>query len=127
MDKSRRTHARFPSDLSVEVFSGPVGGVRIGEGNLLDLSLAGCLLKVRGLLKIGSTYRISVKWPEGALDLPGRVTRDAGRSGKDPSARHYGIAFNLTGGQEKALRGLLDYVRLAQKPEDKGFMGSYWG
>lgn len=127
MNESRRTHARFPSDLTAEVFSGPVGGVRIGEGQLLDLSLTGCLLRVRGMLKTGSTYRISVKWKEGTLDLPGRVARDAGRSGKDPAARHYGIAFNLTGGQEKTLRGLLDFIRLAPKPEDKGFMGSYWG
>ncbi|MDD5303009.1 MAG: PilZ domain-containing protein [Elusimicrobia bacterium] len=127
MDKTRRAHARFPSDLTVEVFSGPVGGVRIGEGALLDLSLSGCLLRVRGTLMTGSTYRISVKWKEGVLDLPGRVARDAGRSGKDPASRHYGIAFNLTGGQEKALRGLIDLVRRTDKPDDKGFMRSYWG
>ena len=71
MDKSGRVHARFPSDLKVEVYSGPVGGVRIGEGVLLDLSLSGCLLRVRGLLKTGSTYRLHLKWQEGALDLPG--------------------------------------------------------
>lgn len=127
MDKSNRTHTRFPSDLSVEVFSGPVGGVRIGEGQLLDMSLSGCLLRVRGLLKTGSTYRISVKWKAGTLDLPGRVARDAGRSGKDPDARQYGVAFNLTGGQEKSLRDLIEHIRLTVKPDDKGFMGSYWG
>ena len=127
MDKTRRTHARWPSDLTVEVFSGPVGGVRIGEGVLLDLSLSGCLLRVRGLLKIGATYRVSVKWKEGTLDLPGRMARDAGSYGKDPAARHYGFAFNLTYDQEKALMRLIDLVRLAQKPEDKGFMSSYWG
>jgi hypothetical protein len=127
MDKSRRVHARFPSDLTVEVFSGPVGGVRIGEGVLLDLSIGGCLLRARGRLMTGSTYRISVKWKEGKLDLPGRVARDAGRSGKDPAARHYGIAFNLTGGQEKELRGLIDQVRRAPDADDKGFMRSYWG
>jgi hypothetical protein len=127
MDKSRRIHARWPSDLTVEVFSGPVGGVRIGEGVLIDLSLGGCLLRVRGLLKTGATYRVSVKWKEGVLDLPGRVARDAGRSGKDPAARHYGIAFNLTGGQEKTLRSLIDLVRRTESPDDKGFMRSYWG
>ena len=127
MDKTRRAHARFPSDLTVEVFSGPVGGVRIGEGQLLDLSLTGCLLRVRGMLKTGSTYRIRVNWKGGALDLPGRVARDAGRSGNDPAARHYGIAFNLTGGQEKDLRLLIDVVRLTEKPEDKGFLRNYWG
>ncbi len=127
MDKSRRVHARFPSDLTVEVFSGPVGGVRIGEGVLLDLSIGGCLLRTKGLLKTGSTYRISLKWKEGVLDLPGRVAREAGRSGKDPSAFQYGIAFNLTGGQEKSLRGLIEHVRRTPDADDKGFMRSYWG
>ncbi len=127
MNKNGRTYERWPSDLAVEVFSGPVGGVRIGEGVILDLSLTGCLLRVRGLLKVGSTYRVSVKWKEGTLDLPGRVARDAGRSGTDAEARHYGIAFNLTGGQEKELRALIDVVRRADRPEDKGFMRSYWG
>ncbi|MBI2387597.1 MAG: PilZ domain-containing protein [Elusimicrobia bacterium] len=127
MNESGRTHQRWPSDLAVEVFSGPVGGVRIGEGVLLDLSLTGCLLRVRGLLKAGSTYRVRVNWKGGALDLPGRVARDAGRSGTDQTARHYGLAFNLTGGQEKELRLLIDQVRRTEKPEDKGFMRSYWG
>ena len=127
MDKSHRTHARWPSDLAAEVFSGPVGGVRIGEGLLLDLSLAGCLLQVRALLKVGSTYRVSVKWKGGMLDLPGRVARDAGRSGKDPASRRYGLAFNLTGGQEKELRGLIDHVRRTGKPGEDGFMRNYWG
>ena len=127
MDKTRRTHARFPSDLKVEVYSGPVGGVRIGEGVLLDLSLSGCLLRVRGLLKTGSTYRLHVEWKEGALDLPGRVAREAGRSGTDPTANHYGLAFNLTGGQEKSLMRLIDLVRRTERPGEGGFMSSYWG
>lgn len=127
MDKSSRIHARFPSDLTAEVFSGPVDGVRIGKGILLDLSLSGCLLVVRGQLKTGATYRVSVKWTEGVLDLPGRVSRDAGRSGKDHAARQYGLAFNLTYDQEKALIRLIDLVRRSRKPESKGFMGSYWG
>jgi hypothetical protein len=127
MSNNGRTHARWPSDLACEVFSGPVGGVRIGEGVLLDLSLTGCLLRVRGLLKVGSTYRISVKWQEGTLDLPGRVARDAGRSGTDAAARHYGIAFNLTGGQERSLRLLIDHVQRNQKPEEGGFLRNYWG
>lgn len=127
MDKNDRTHARWSSDLKVEVFSGPVGGVRIGEGLLIDLSVTGCLLRVKGMLKTGGTYRVSLTWKEGALDLSGRVARDAGRSGTEAGAHHYGIAFNLTGGQEKALMRLIDLLRRAEKPEDKGFMGSYWG
>lgn len=57
-----------PADLKVEVFTGPVGGVR-----------------------------------------------------------HYGLAFNLIYDQEKALMRLIDLIRRAEKPEDKGFMGPYWG
>ena len=127
MDEFKREHARFPSDLVIEVFSGPVGGVRIGEGRLLDVSLSGCLLTVKGLLKIGSSYRLHLTWKEGDLDLPGRVARDAGRSGKDLAICHYGIAFNLTGGQEKSLRRLIDLVRLTEEPGKGGFMSSYWG
>lgn len=127
MDMTNRTQARWPSDLSIEVFSGPVAGVRVGDGVLLDLSLSGCLLRVRGTLKIGATYRISVSWNGAVLDLPGRVARDAGRSGSDPSMRHYGFAFNLTGGQEKDLMRLLDHVRRSDKPDKGGFMSSYWG
>ncbi len=127
MDPSNRTNARFPSDLVIEVFSGPVGGVRIGEGRLLDVSLSGGLLSVKGLLKIGSTYRLHLKWQEGELDLPGRVARDAGYSAKDTSVRHYGLAFNLTGGQEKSLRRLIDLVQRTQKPEEGGYMKNYWG
>ena len=35
--------------------------------------------------------------------------------------------LNLTYDQEKALMRLIDLIRRAEKPEDKGFMGSYWG
>lgn len=127
MDKSRRTDSRWPSDLIVEVFSGPVEGVRIGEGHLLDLSVGGCFLRVRGLLKTGSTYRVHIKWKEGELDLPGRVARDAGHSPNDFDVRHYGISFNLTYDQEKALRRLIELMRRNDNPDDKGFMSSYWG
>ena len=127
MDQSKRTHARFPSDLKVEVYSGPVGGVRIGEGVLLDLSLTGCLLRVRGLLKTGATYRLHLTWKEGGLDLPGRVARGAGRSGTDSAVNHYGLAFNITGSQEKSLMRLIDIVRRTERPDEGGFMRSYWG
>jgi hypothetical protein len=127
MDKTRRVHARIPSDLKIEVYSGPVDGVRIGAGVVLDLSISGCLLRVRGTLKVGSTYRLHLVWKEGALDLPGRVARDAGRSGTDPAAHHYALAFNLTGGQEKTLMRLIDLVRRTKKPKEGGFLRSYWG
>lgn len=127
MDPSNRAHARFTSDLVVEVYSGPVGGIRIGEGRLLDVSVSGCLLSVKALLKVGSTYRLHLKWEDTTLDLPGRVAREAGRSGNALEIRHYGLAFNLTGGQEKALRQLVDHLRRDDKPGGGGFMSSYWG
>jgi hypothetical protein len=125
MDKASRIQARTPSDITVEVFTGPVGGIRIGEGTLLDLSLSGCLLRFSGQLKVGSTYRLHCTWKDGVLDLPGRVVREAGRSG-DPLTPQYGLAFNLTYDQEKALRLLVDYVRRTYKPEEGGFMSGYW-
>ena len=129
MDRSRRAHARFPCELKVEVYTGPVGGVRLGEGLLIDISVSGGLLRFSGNLTTGGVYRLRVTAKEAVLDLPGRVARDAGRAGKDPKARHYGLAFNLTGGQEKELRRLLDVVRREQ-PTDPGedrFMRGYWG
>lgn len=111
-------------NLTAEVFSGPVGGVRIGEGALQDLSVGGCLLSLRGQLKTGSTYRLSLAWQEGRLDLPCRVARDAGVIG-DGAERRYALEFNLTYDQEKALMRLLDLLRRTAKPT-KGFMDSYW-
>ena len=125
MDKAGRIQDRIPSDITVEVFTGPVGGIHIGEGTLLDLSLSGCLLRFSGQLKIGSTYRLRCTWKDGVLDLPGRVARDAGRSG-DPLIPQYGLAFNLTYDQEKTLRLLVEYVQSTQKPEEGGFMSGYW-
>lgn len=127
MPEARRTHARFPSDLKVEVFSGPVGGIRLGEGLIIDLSLSGCLLRFAGApLRLGATYRLSYKWGESVLDLPGRMARDAGRSAKDPAARHYGLAFNLTYDQEKTLMRLIDLVRRSERAGGGGFMSNYW-
>lgn len=116
---SRRSHNRFPCDLKVEVHTGPAGGIRIGEGVLLDLSLSGALLRFSGLVKQGAVYRVTVKWKEGSLDLPCRVARDAG-------PKHYGLAFNLTYDQEKALMRLIDRVRRGDEGPDS-FMKGYWG
>jgi hypothetical protein len=127
MDLTKRSHARYPSDLKCEVFTGPVGGVRLGQGVVIDLSLSGCLLRFAGDLKRGSAYRLTVSWKEGALDLPVRMTRDAGRSATDPKARHYGLAFNLTGGQEKSLMRLIDLVRRTEQPGEDRFLRGYWG
>jgi hypothetical protein len=128
MDKARRTHARFPCNLKVEVFSGPVGGVRIGEGLLMDVSVSGGLLKLKGMLKVGATYRLHLEWKEGKLDLPGRVARMAGRV--DATTSYYGLAFNLTYDQEKSLMRLVDLVRRGDPgPGEDGFsrsMRDYW-
>lgn len=128
MDLSRRHHARFPSNLKVEVYSGPVGGVRIGEGVIMDVSVSGALVKVKGLLKVGATYRLRLEWKEGKLDLPGRVAREAGRV--DAATRYYGLAFNLTYDQERSLMRLIDLVRRGDDaPGEDPFsrsMRDYW-
>lgn len=126
MDLSKRAHARYPSDLKVEVYTGPVGGLRLGEGVIIDLSLSGCLLRTAAALKAGSTYRLRARWGETALDLPCRMAREAGRAAKDPAMRHYGCAFNLTYDQEKALMRLIDVVRRDQSTGGGGFMSNYW-
>ena len=125
MDRLRRTHARFPCDLKVEVVTGVVGGVRLGPGTLIDISLSGALLRFSGSLKAGASYRMVCEWKEGVLELPGRLARDAGRSAKHPASRHYGLAFNLTYDQEKALLRLIDVIR-REKPSDDGFLRNYW-
>lgn len=128
MDKSRRTHARFPCNLKAQVFSGPVGGVRVGDGVIMDVSLSGALLKLSGIVKIGATYRIQLEWKEGKLDLPGRVAREAGRV--DAKTHYYGMVFNLTYDQEKALMRLIDVVRRSEPgPGEDRFsrsMRDYW-
>jgi hypothetical protein len=126
MDLSKRSNARYPSDLKVEVHTGPVGGLRLGEGVIIDLSLSGCLLRTTAALKAGATYRLRARWSEGDLDLPCRMAREAGRSAKDPAARHYGLAFNLTYDQEKALMRLIDVVRRSEQAGGGGFMSNYW-
>jgi hypothetical protein len=117
-DRSRRAHARHPCDLPAGLFTGPTGGVRLSGARIMDLSLTGCLFAASEALSLGSTYRLVVEARGGPLELPGRVARDAGRSGKDPRTRYYGFVFNLTAGQERALRVLLDELRRA--PEDPG-------
>lgn len=116
--RSRRAHARHPCDVSAALYTGPTGGVRLSGARIMNLSLSGCLFAAAEALSPGSTYRLVVQTRAGALDLPGRVARDAGRSGKDPRARWYGFVFNLTAGQERALRVLLDELR--RDPEAPG-------
>lgn len=126
MDFSKRAHARYPADLKVEVFTGVVGGLRLADGVIIDLSLSGCLLRTTAALKVGSAYRLRAKWGEVALDLPCRMAREAGRAAKDPAQRHYGMAFNLSYDQEKALMRLIDVVRAQQSKGGGGFMSNYW-
>lgn len=129
-DRSRRAHARHPCDLAVGLFTGPTGGVRLSGARVLDLSLSGCLFSAAEELSRGSTYRLIVDRPGAALELPGRVARDAGRSGADPKRRFYGFVFNLTAGQERALRLLLDDLRRAPEGPGEDRLGrslrDYW-
>lgn len=110
-DRFKRAHARFPCSLKVSVFTGPVGGIALGAGEIINLSVSGCLLVFAGSLKSGASYRLRLEWQEGALDLPGRVARAATAAAGTKGSRHYGLAFNLTYDQEKALMRLVDLVR----------------
>lgn len=127
MDPSRRAHARYPCDIPAELHTGPTGGVRLADARLMDLSLTGCLFATTEGLRPGATYRLTLVEGGVNLDLPGRVARNAGRSEK---SRFYGFVFNLTAGQEKVLRTLLD--RLRRAPERPGedrlsrSMRDYW-
>ena len=111
MDHATRAHSRFPAGLTVEIFTGPTEGSKIGAGSLLDISLGGCLLQYGGLLNIGATYRLRCVFENEYLDMPGRMVRGAGKSSLDPKARRYGLEFTLTYDQEKALRRLIDRIR----------------
>jgi hypothetical protein len=131
-DAFRRAHARIPCDLGAALFMGVSSGRRLGEGRLIDASLAGAYLRYAGELQRGTPYRLTIEAEDGPLELPFRVAREGPRGGaKAPSSRHYGLIFNLSADQERRLRRLLDFLRrsppgLEESPFDRK-MRSYWG
>ena len=117
-DVSRRAHARVPCDRPAQIFMGASAGRRLGEGRLVDASLAGAYLRYEGELQRGTPYRLVVEDENGPLELPFRVVREGPRGGpKAPGARHFGLHFNLIADQERRLRRLLDVLR-RQPPTD---------
>lgn len=127
-DLFKRAHARFPCDLAVSVFSGPTGGVQLGPGRLIDLSLSGGYLRFAGELKLGGAYRLRCAFGPDWVDLPGRVVREGPRAAKDPKTRHFGVVFTLSRDQEKLLLRLIDQLRRApEKPGEDRFLRNYWG
>jgi hypothetical protein len=119
-DAIRRSHARIHCDLPVEVFVGAASGRLLGAGRMLNVSLSGAFLNFAGELQRGTPYRVRVDGPEGPLDLPCRVVREAPRAGaKSPGARQYGLLFNLSGTQERLLRRLLDVLRRRPVSDEK--------
>jgi hypothetical protein len=130
-DVFRRSHARIHCDRVVQIFMGASSGRRLGEGRVLDASLAGAFLRFDGELKRGTPYRLVIEGADGPLELPFRVVREGPRGGpKAPDARHFGAHFNLSGDQERGLRRLLDALRRqpSADPEtrlDRG-LRDYW-
>lgn len=128
-DGIRRAHARVPCDREVEVYYGVATGGRAGTGRILNISLAGAYLAFPETLRRGQPYRLKV---EGAGDLPCRVVREGPRdSPRAPGMRHYGMVFNLTADQERALREFIDRLR-RQPATDKETrldksLRNYWG
>ena len=116
-DVFRRAHARISCDRPVQIFMGAAAGRRIGIGRILDISLAGAYLRFEGELKRGTPYRFAADGADGPIDIPFRVVREGANDPKAPGARHYGLVFNLTGGQERELRRLVDALR-RQPPTD---------
>jgi hypothetical protein len=111
-DIVRRSHARVPCDVPVRVLRGAAAGSLLGDGRLLDVSPAGGYLRFAGELERGSPYRLRAETDKGAVDLPFRVARIGPRgSAQHPGIRHYGIVFNLTAGQERALSHWVDWLR----------------
>lgn len=130
-DPIRRSHARHPCDLPVQLMLGAVTGSPAGEGRLIDLSLGGGHLLCERELMRGTPYRLRVAAPDGPLELPFRVVREGSRGGKDaPKARRYGLVFNLSSDQERRLRALVDVVRRAPEPPGQDrvdrSMRDYW-
>lgn len=111
MEIVRRAHARVACDRPVEVLGGAAAGLPVGAGHALDLSLAGALIAYAGELKLNTPYRLRLPAPDGAVDLPFRVAREAPRGKKYPALRHYGLVFNLTSDQERRLRKVFEAVR----------------
>ncbi len=117
-DVFRRSHARIRCDRAVEIFMGASAGRRLGEGRVLDASLAGAYLRFEGELQRGTPYRLVIAGADGPLELPFRVVREGPRGApKAPAARHFGLHFNLSADQERGLRRLLDVLR-RQPPTD---------
>ena len=118
-DAIRRSHARIPCDLPIELFLGASAGGLLGAGRLLNVSLSGAYLSFAGELRRGTPYRLRVDGPDGLIVLPCRVAREGPRAGaKAPGARQYGLIFNLSTDQERALRRLVDLLR-RQPASDK--------
>jgi hypothetical protein len=127
----RRAHQRVPCDQPVAVHRGVALGRKLGDGLLLDLSLSGAYLLTTLVLERNTSYRLHAASAEGPVDLPFRLQREGPRTHpKHPGGRHYGILFNLTGGQEHVLRRWVDFLRrhpptVEDTPFDRS-MKTYW-
>ncbi|OGS39569.1 MAG: hypothetical protein A2506_04745 [Elusimicrobia bacterium RIFOXYD12_FULL_66_9] len=74
----------------------------------MDISLSGAFLRCDIELKVGSQYHLKASSPS-AAELPFRVAREIPRAQvAKKEARHYGLTFLPSPGDEQRLRLLLD-------------------
>ncbi|MDE2141960.1 MAG: PilZ domain-containing protein [Elusimicrobia bacterium] len=129
-DLIRRAHARYPCELPVEIYQGAASGYRLGNGILLDISLAGAFLRTEQDLKPATSYRLKFESPDGLLEIPCRVARVGPRNAPEmPKARHYGLTFNPSVDQERQLLRCVEQARRSPPVHESPFdraMRDYW-
>lgn len=124
---SRRRHARFPCRIPVRARAS--NSRRWYEGELINLSLGGALLRLPAALS-GPHLLLEIDAAEGKLALEARVVRSA-REGKDKAAMLFGVVFEHDGMSERSLRPILDRVRREEWASKTGTEGGelkrdYW-
>lgn len=124
-DPLRRLHGRHALQTAVGVRSFSTGA-RVGEGMLVDIGLGGALLRIGAVLERRVTYVFAFSLDGPILELPGRVVRDGPRDPAKPGVRRYGIQFNLTTAQERALQTQLKAALRPPPPARRDIMRDYW-
>jgi hypothetical protein len=124
-DPLRRLHARHACATAVVVHSFSTGA-KVADGMMVNISLGGTLIDIRAVLERRIAYILKFSLGGPILNLPGRVIWDGPRNLTDPRLYRYGIQFNLTTAQERALTAQLKVlIRPSQSP-GRDIMRDYW-